>query len=110
MKTYKIPLHKTDSKEVRVNAESPHEALKKAREQNPGWRGEMVTELIPFTGSCFDSDPDYTEGETSVATYSCETCGKPIFEGESFYQWQDVETCIECGGAGPDHKPVTAVA
>jgi hypothetical protein len=37
----------------------------------------------------------------------CEECEKAISNGDQCFQWnEDFFTCIECGGAGPDHDPI----
>lgn len=28
----------------------------------------------------------------------CETCGKPILDGQEYHLWADVATCKRCGG------------
>lgn len=100
---YEIHMHRRAVKTVEVFAESPHAALKMARESNPDFTAEAVWEMI--------EDPEEPgteiEGNSFEIEGGCETCGKPILTGDRYYQWggdDAVQTCADCGGANETHK------
>jgi hypothetical protein len=53
----------------------------------------------------------HIEGNSYEIEGGCETCGKPILTGDSYYQWSGddaVQTCADCGGADEKHEPSIA--
>lgn len=104
---YSISLHRTERKDYEVFADTPHAALKMAKESNPGFSSSGVSELI--------EDPDEPgqpmEGEYFELVSTCETCDTPILTGDKCYHWSDedsITTCEKCGGADETHKPSIA--
>lgn len=104
---YKIQMHRRAVKTVEVFAETPHAALQMARKSNPEFTADALWERI--------EDPEEPGKEIEGNSYEieggCETCGKPILTGDAYYQWSGddaIETCADCGGAGPDHQPSIA--
>lgn len=104
---YEIRMHRRAVKTVEVFAESPHAALKMARESNPDFSTDALWEMI--------EDPEEPGEEIEGNSYEiegcCESCDKPILTGDSYYQWggdDAVQTCAECGGADEKHEPSIA--
>jgi len=100
---YEIELHKNELKTVEVFAESPAAALKLAKESNPGFKAECVTEILgeDETGKCFE------------VVAHCEGCDRPIFDGEKYGRDEEgICICAECLPSentktchGPEAKP-----
>lgn len=102
MEIYQVPIRKTVTDTISMQADSPHEAVQKVRASYPGWKLEHLS--LPIEGT----DADY---ECWDITGGCENCSKPILTGDKFYQWggdDAIQTCEECGGAHVDHEPSIA--
>lgn len=72
---YNATIYKPESKEITIEAASPAGAIRKIRQENPGWHTDSV---------------DLIEGENVFKTYdevaSCKYCDKPVFYQEEFYR------------------------
>lgn len=105
---YEIPIYRTESKDVQVFADSPHEALKMVLASNPGFHADSVALVT--------QDPDEPEEEIHSETYeavaTCEDCSEPILTGDKYFRWggEDEEhaTCEGCGGYDHNHQPEIA--
>lgn len=95
---YTATIYKTISEEIFIEANTPAEAIKSAKEKYTGFTVDTVNEV---TGEDEDNNPIYGE-EFTVSSF-CESCGKDIMSGEEYYAWQDIDTCKECGGATDTH-------
>lgn len=95
---YKIPLTKTESRDVEIFAEDHSSALAAAMQHNPGFRGSVVVRL-----------GENDEGEAEYERMGqCENCNKEFWsrhEAESYhedpYVWteDDCMLCPECAKA-----------
>jgi hypothetical protein len=104
---YEIHMQRRAFKTVEVFAESPHAALKMARESNPGFSADTLWEMIEDP----EEPGEEIEGNSYEIEGGCETCGKPILTGDSYYQWSGddaVQTCADCVGADEKHEPSIA--
>ena len=100
---YLVHLSRHEIKTVPIFAESPHDAVKMARESHPGFVADELCELAEDP----DEPGEEIQGDVLALEGNCESCGKPIITGDAFYQWScgddSVKTCFECGGADENH-------
>lgn len=104
---YEVHMSRRAVKTVEVFAESPHAALKMARESNADFKADALWERI--------EDPEEPGEEIEGNAYEiegcCEACGKDILTGEKYYQWageDSIQTCADCGGADELHDASVA--
>jgi hypothetical protein len=84
---YEIELYKNELKTVEVLAESPTDAIKKAKDLNPDFKAECATEILgeDETGKCF------------AVIAHCEGCERAIFDGENYGSDEEgVNICANC--------------
>lgn len=83
---YVVDFSRSESKEVAVFADSPHEAYRLAvAEAGPGWRADNVIE-----------NPNENEfGESFIPVGGCEACGKVFFDGDRFESDGEYQFCPE---------------
>lgn len=86
---YQIELSKTESKSAEVVADNPSEALAKAHESNPGFRGDTVVEIV-LDGV----EREY--GDEHTRHGSCENCDKEFWDDDEFTVTDDGDFCPEC--------------
>lgn len=104
---YEIYMHRRAVKIAEVSAETPHAALQIARKSNPKFTAVALCEMIEDP----DNPGEEIEGKSYEVEGGCETCGRPILTGDSYYQWggeDPVQTCADCGGVDEKHKPSIA--
>lgn len=85
---YAIDLHRSESKTVYIEADSPQAAIEAARRDHKGWRAEDATEIDIETEE---------EGATFALMAECENCGKMMFnDDETIRTTDDIPLCPEC--------------
>jgi predicted CXXCH cytochrome family protein len=89
MKTYEFTYCKIEHESIRVDADSPHEAEKKARTLRARpWRMSDDFQEIQQSGEVGDSFNLYG---------ICENCDTPILEGEKYVITEDdITLCADC--------------
>lgn len=86
-KTFNIEMTKTEFRTVTILAETPDEALRLARDQNPEFRD---------TGEVDEMDSEGEITDVHEQAGECEDCGKMVWDERDFFPGDDVGICREC--------------
>lgn len=88
---YDVDLFKYEAETVRVEADSPELAIKKAVAGKDGWNADFVTEIISEeeVGSFFE------------VVGKCAACSIPVFDGQYVSDCEGEIVCNKCGGDIP---------
>lgn len=83
---FQIPLHKHVSITAEVEADSPEDAIKKARAEAPGFTADLAVEILDGGEA----------GRNFEVIAVCENCDKLIFDGEKYTSCEDANICEAC--------------
>jgi hypothetical protein len=86
MKRFVIPIFKTSSREIIIEAEDHETALQLVLHDYPGWHGDVVVELLK----------DDEIGEEYSCFGTCENCGKMLWDEKEFVMSDDGYFCLGC--------------
>lgn len=84
---FEVEGHRTESKSWECYADSPQEAIAHFQSQNPDFRADYVTAVVPLD----------QEAESWGVIGSCEGCSVAILDGDDYEADGDmVRLCLKC--------------